>query len=254
MVGSATLTTVPSRSAIPEPKTAAAISQRAPADANGSCRGSTDSPLFGWSTTDPRCRSDECSACDCVTDGRLGSIVLIAEHHFPVRTIWHRLKPRRPSPLTPNVRPAARSASSARLAATSRVRAGIVGGRNDAKESRRKGAQAMTSLELTGSATADFDKGDVYFIGNATTLIRFGGLTILTDPAFLHKGEHVDLGHGIWARREVEPAAQIPDLRPIALTTLSHCPTAHFPDLAAQHLDKKLPIVSTADAVGKLSS
>ena len=57
----------------------------------------------------------------------------------------------------------------------------------------------MTSLELTGSATADFDKGDVYFIGNATTLIRFGGLTILTDPAFLHKGEHVHLGHGIWA-------------------------------------------------------
>ncbi len=49
----------------------------------------------------------------------------------------------------------------------------------------------MTSLELTSSGTADFDKGGVYFIGNATTLIRFGGLTILTDPAFLHKGEHV---------------------------------------------------------------
>src|SRR6516165_5127759 len=93
MVGSATLTTVPSRSAIPEPKTAAAISQRAPAVANGSCRGSTDSPLLGWSTTDPRCRCDKCAACDCVTDGRLGSIVLIAEDHFPVRTIWHRLKP-----------------------------------------------------------------------------------------------------------------------------------------------------------------
>ena len=46
----------------------------------------------------------------------------------------------------------------------------------------------MTSLELASNGTADFDQGDVYFIGNATTLIRFGGLTILTDPAFLHKG------------------------------------------------------------------
>jgi hypothetical protein len=75
----------------------------------------------------------------------------------------------------------------------------------------------MTSLELTSSGTASFDKGDVYFIGNATTLIRFGGLTILTDPAFLHKGEHVHLGHGVWARREVEPACQIADLPPIDL-------------------------------------
>ena len=67
----------------------------------------------------------------------------------------------------------------------------------------------MNVLELTSSATPEFDQGEVYFIGNATTLIRFGGLTILTDPAFLHKGEHVHLGHGIWARREVEPACQV---------------------------------------------
>ena len=112
----------------------------------------------------------------------------------------------------------------------------------------------MTSLELTVSGPADFDEGDVYFIGNATTLIRFGGLTILTDPAFLHKGEHVYLGHGIWARREVEPACQIADLPPIDLIVLSHYHGDHFDDVAAQELDKKLPIVSTADAVGKLSS
>jgi L-ascorbate metabolism protein UlaG (beta-lactamase superfamily) len=112
----------------------------------------------------------------------------------------------------------------------------------------------MTSLELTGSGTAEFNEGDIYFIGNATTLIRFCGLTILTDPAFLHKGEHVDLGHGIWARREVEPACQIADLPPIDLIVLSHYHGDHFDDVAAQELDKKLPIVSTADAVGKLSS
>jgi L-ascorbate metabolism protein UlaG (beta-lactamase superfamily) len=85
-------------------------------------------------------------------------------------------------------------------------------------------------------------------------LIRFGGLTLLTDPAFLHKGEHVCLGHGIWARREVEPACQIADLPPIDLVILSHYHGDHFDDVAAQELDKKLPIVSTADAVDKLSA
>ncbi|MCV7030932.1 MBL fold metallo-hydrolase [Mycobacterium sherrisii] len=110
----------------------------------------------------------------------------------------------------------------------------------------------MTSLQLPAGETADFTEGDVYFIGNATTLIRFGGLTILTDPAFLHKGEHVYLGHGIWARREVEPACQIADLPPIDLIVLSHYHGDHFDDVAARELDNTLPIVSTADAVDKL--
>jgi L-ascorbate metabolism protein UlaG (beta-lactamase superfamily) len=112
----------------------------------------------------------------------------------------------------------------------------------------------MTSLQLASSETAEFDEGDVYFIGNATTLIRFCGFTILTDPAFLHKGEHVDLGHGIWAKREVEPACQIADLPPIDLVILSHYHGDHFDDVSARELDKKLPIISTADAVGKLRS
>ena len=112
----------------------------------------------------------------------------------------------------------------------------------------------MTTLELTSDGAADFTEGDVYFIGNATTLIRFGGLTVLTDPAFLHKGEHVFLGHGIWARREVEPACQVADLPPIDLIVLSHYHGDHFDDVAAQELDKNLPIVSTADAVDKLGA
>ncbi len=112
----------------------------------------------------------------------------------------------------------------------------------------------MASLELTSSVAADFDEGSVYFIGNATTLIRFGGLTILTDPAFLHQGEHVDLGHGIWARREVEPACQVEDLPPLDVIVLSHYHGDHFDDVAARELDKQLPIVSTADAVEKLTA
>jgi L-ascorbate metabolism protein UlaG (beta-lactamase superfamily) len=110
----------------------------------------------------------------------------------------------------------------------------------------------MSVLQLPETESADFCQGTVYFIGNATTLIRFGGITVLTDPAFLHKGVHVDLGHGIWARREVEPACQVADLPPVDLIVLSHYHGDHFDDVAARDLDKDLPIISTADAVSKL--
>ena len=110
----------------------------------------------------------------------------------------------------------------------------------------------MSVLQLPEGEPADFSRGEVYFVGNATTLIRFGGITILTDPAFLHKGEHVDLGHGIWARREVEPACQVADLPYVDLIVLSHYHGDHFDDVAARDLDKQLPVITTADAVGKL--
>lgn len=44
------------------------------------------------------------------------------------------------------------------------------------------------TLTLPRGEEPDFHSGEVYFIGNATTLIRFAGFAILTDPAFLHKG------------------------------------------------------------------
>ena len=110
----------------------------------------------------------------------------------------------------------------------------------------------MTVLRLHEDKAADFSHGEVYFIGNATTLIRFGGLTILTDPAFMHAGTHTYLGHGIWARREVEPACQVANLPPIDLILLSHFHGDHFDEAAARDLDQGLPVISTADAVGKL--
>lgn len=108
-------------------------------------------------------------------------------------------------------------------------------------------------LTLPGTAPGDFSQGSVYFIGNATTLIRYGGFTILTDPAFLHQGEHVHLGHGMYARREVEPACQIADLPPLDFIVLSHHHGDHFDDIAAEQLDKNVPIISTQHAVDLLS-
>src|SRR5260370_22350458 len=94
------------------------------------------------------------------------------------------------------------------------------------------------AIELTAAEHADFSEGELYFVGNATTILRYAGFAILTDPAFLHAGEHVHLGHGIYARREVEPACQISELPPLDLVVLSHHHADHFDDAAARELDK----------------
>ena len=35
-------------------------------------------------------------------------------------------------------------------------------------------------------------------------ILRYGGFTILTDPNFLHKGDHVHLGYGLRSERLTE--------------------------------------------------
>jgi L-ascorbate metabolism protein UlaG (beta-lactamase superfamily) len=66
----------------------------------------------------------------------------------------------------------------------------------------------------------------VTFIGNATTLIRCGGLTVLTDPNFLHQGQRAYLGYGLLSRRLREPALRIEDLPRLDMVVLS--PLSHF--------------------------
>jgi len=92
----------------------------------------------------------------------------------------------------------------------------------------------------------------VLFVGTATTLIRFGGFTILTDPNFLHLGEHARLGMALRAERLTEPAMQIADLPPLDLVLLSHHHGDHFDDRAAAELRKSLPIITTGHAAEKL--
>ncbi|MBQ0926979.1 MBL fold metallo-hydrolase [Saccharopolyspora endophytica] len=105
------------------------------------------------------------------------------------------------------------------------------------------------TIELPSTDQATTGDGEVHFVGNATTVIRYNGFSILTDPAFLHAGDHVHLGHGAYARREVEPACQIADLPPIDLVVLSHHHGDHFDDVAARELDKGLPIITNHHAV-----
>ena len=113
-----------------------------------------------------------------------------------------------------------------------------------------QGAGSSASMRLApGQQPADFSRGSIRFIGNATVLLEFAGFTILTDPNFLHKGEHVHLGYGLRSERLTEPAMRLEDLPPIDLVLLSHLHGDHFDQLVQEKLPRDLPIVSTPGAV-----
>jgi L-ascorbate metabolism protein UlaG (beta-lactamase superfamily) len=92
----------------------------------------------------------------------------------------------------------------------------------------------------------------VQFIGTATVLIRYQGLTILTDPNFLHKGDHVHLGYGLTSQRQTNPAIEFDKLPPIDLVILSHMHEDHFDKLVQERLNRDTPIVTTREASEKL--
>lgn len=114
-------------------------------------------------------------------------------------------------------------------------------------------AQALPAVRgLAPSAEAlveaDPRAGSIQFIGTATVLIRVAGLTILTDPNFLHQGEMVPLGYGLRSRRLTQPAIAIDKLPPIDLVLLSHFHGDHFDQRVQRQLNRSLPIVTTRAA------
>lgn len=90
------------------------------------------------------------------------------------------------------------------------------------------------------------------FIGTATTLIRAGGFTVLTDPNFLHRGQLAYLGHGLASRRLTEPALSTADLPRLDAVVLSHLHGDHWDRLARRGLDHELPVVTTPHASKRL--
>lgn len=110
------------------------------------------------------------------------------------------------------------------------------------------------ALKLAGPPVpaADAANGTVQFIGTATVLIRFQGLVILTDPNFLHKGDHVHLGYGLTSERLTNPAIELANLPPIDLVVLSHLHEDHFDKLVQEKLNKETPIVTTREAAERL--
>ncbi|MBA3943189.1 MAG: MBL fold metallo-hydrolase [Herpetosiphonaceae bacterium] len=98
----------------------------------------------------------------------------------------------------------------------------------------------------------DLKVGSVFFIGTATTLLRYAGFTILTDPNFLHQGEQAKLGYGLRSTRQTNPAIPIDELPPLDLVLLSHMHGDHWDHVASERLDQRLPIITTRSAAAAL--
>jgi L-ascorbate metabolism protein UlaG (beta-lactamase superfamily) len=92
----------------------------------------------------------------------------------------------------------------------------------------------------------------VQFVGTATTLIRLGGFTLLTDPNFLHRGQRAYLGYGLWSRRLTEPALGPDQVPPLDAIVLSHLHGDHFDRIARRELDKEPPLITTPAAARRL--
>ncbi len=110
----------------------------------------------------------------------------------------------------------------------------------------------MSPIELPPAAEPNFESGELVFIGTATVLLRYGGFTVLTDPNFLHRGQHAKLGYGLRSRRLTEPAMSIAELPPLDFIVLSHHHGDHFDEVATAQLDKTVPILTTGHAARKL--
>ena len=105
-----------------------------------------------------------------------------------------------------------------------------------------------------GDSVPTLDRGSIFFVGTATIILRYAGFTILTDPNFLHAGDHVHLGYGLRSKRLTNPAIDIERLPPLDLVLLSHYHGDHFDQVVEAKLRKDVPIVTTRHAAAALKS
>jgi L-ascorbate metabolism protein UlaG (beta-lactamase superfamily) len=104
------------------------------------------------------------------------------------------------------------------------------------------------------NAPSDSTNASLFFVGTATTIIEWAGLRILTDPNFLHAGDHVHLGPGVSGTRRTNPAIDLDELPRIDVIFLSHYHEDHFDKEVEEKLTKSIPIITTPHAKECLTS
>jgi L-ascorbate metabolism protein UlaG (beta-lactamase superfamily) len=111
-----------------------------------------------------------------------------------------------------------------------------------------KSSQTRSQTQPSTSTTSD--EATLLFIGTATTLLHWpsANLTILTDPNFLHAGDHVHLGPGVTGTRLTNPYVDLHALPSIDMVLLSHYHADHFDAHVEDSLRRDLPIVTTPHA------
>jgi len=93
---------------------------------------------------------------------------------------------------------------------------------------------------------------EVTFVGNATTLLKLGSFTLMTDPNFVPAGSRLHLGYGAWTRRLLDPAFTMDALPPLDGVVLSHLHADHFDRVARADLPHSTPIFTTPQARRRL--
>jgi hypothetical protein len=76
----------------------------------------------------------------------------------------------------------------------------------------------------------------------------------MTDPNFLHAGDHVHLGPGVVGTRQTNPALDLHELPRIDVVLLSHYHADHFDEKVEASLRRSLPIITTPHAKDHLTS
>lgn len=90
------------------------------------------------------------------------------------------------------------------------------------------------------------------FVGTATTVLRLGGFTLLTDPNLVHRGQRVHLGYGLSSKRRTDPALTPAQLPRYDALVLSHLHGDHFDRVARRELPREPPVVTTERAATTL--
>jgi L-ascorbate metabolism protein UlaG (beta-lactamase superfamily) len=101
-------------------------------------------------------------------------------------------------------------------------------------------------------AAPDFEHVSVLFAGAATVVLRYGGFTVVVDPAFVHHGDHVHLGYDLSASGASELASVLERLPPVDFVLVPHLEDGHQGRRVDRELDRRVPLLTTRAASSTL--